>query len=121
LGALSEIRDGEIYKTKISLMKLNDIVSVIAPQAVLQLTRISPSKKLHERTINIEDTPSASFFHGYFRIILTIVTGQQFLRGSGWAKKSLLFSCISDSNEEWMIMAQHEIWISETKAKIGEI
>lgn len=120
--AFEDMKGGEIYVKKIPSMRITDIAAAVDPESAIDLVGIRPGEKLHEQMISPEDSPYTYEFQSYFKILPAI---------NNWSDDPLRigdgrlvapdFSYSSDSNTEWMNVADLERWIAANTEKIGQI
>jgi UDP-N-acetylglucosamine 4,6-dehydratase/5-epimerase len=120
--AVEGMQGGEIYVKKIPSMKVTDIAKSVAPDARLEFVGIRPGEKLHEQMIGSEDAPHCYEYAEHFTILPAI---------HGWSsdpyriksgkKVAEGFVYASDTNAEWMTVAELQAWIKANEQKIGSI
>jgi UDP-N-acetylglucosamine 4,6-dehydratase/5-epimerase len=120
--AFDDMQGGEIYVKKIPSMQITDIAAAVDPAASLDFVGIRPGEKLHEQMISAEDAPYTYEFPDYFKILPAI---------NNWSDDPLRigdgqlvapdFSYSSDTNPEWMNVADLRQWIASNVEKIGKI
>lgn len=120
--ALADMHGGEIYVRKIPSMKVVDVAKAVAPEAKHDIIGIRPGEKLHEQMIGSEDAPHTYEYADYFKILPAIhnwsVDPQRIKNGKKVAD-GFLYS--SDSNTDWMSIAQLQVWIEANRCKIGSL
>jgi FlaA1/EpsC-like NDP-sugar epimerase len=81
---------------------------------------IRPGEKLHEQMIGSEDALYTYEYSGYFKILPAIHNWCiDPLRIQGGRKVEEGFVYSSDTNTEWMSIAQLQAWIQANQSKIG--
>jgi FlaA1/EpsC-like NDP-sugar epimerase len=120
--AIDDMQGGEIYVKKIPSMKVTDIAKSTAPEAKLEFVGIRPGEKLHEQMIGFEDAPHCYEYADYFKILPAI---------HGWSSDPYRikdgkrvpdgFVYSSDTNSEWMTIAELRAWVAENQAHIGSL
>jgi UDP-N-acetylglucosamine 4,6-dehydratase len=120
--AFDDMQGGEIYVKKIPSMQITDIAAAVDPEASLDFVGIRPGEKLHEQMISAEDAPYTYEFPDYFKILPAINNwSDDPLRIGDGRLVAADFSYSSDSNTEWMNVADLEKWIAANAEKIGKI
>lgn len=120
--AFDDMEGGETYVKKIPSMNLTEIGHAVAPDATQKTVGIRPGEKLHEQMIGIEDAPFTYEYPEHYKILPAI---------NGWSESEERikdgtpvaddFVYASDSNDDWMSIAELQGWIAENKDKIGKI
>ena len=120
--AFEDMVGGEVYVKKIPSMKVTDVASVIAPDAIQEIVGIRPGEKLHEQMIGAEDSYFTYEYPEHFKILPQI---------NGWAddqkrikdgvKVPEGFVYASDNNPAWMSDVELRTWIDVNKESIGKI
>lgn len=112
--ALEDMQGGEIYVKQIPSMKVTEIASAIAPNAVQKIVGIRPGEKLHEQMIGLEDAPFTYKYDGYFKILPAIHDWcKDPFRIKEGVKVDEDFIYDSGSNSEWMSAGYLKTWIKE--------
>jgi FlaA1/EpsC-like NDP-sugar epimerase len=110
--AFEDMVGGEIYVRKIPSMGIMDIAQAVAPDRPTTVVGIRPGEKLHEQMIGPEDSLTTYEYDDYFKILPTINTWD---RHADSVKGGVLvpegFTYTSDSNSEWMSVAELEAWV----------
>ena len=118
--AFEDMIGGEIYVKKIPSMKISDVALAVAPTATQDIVGIRPGEKLHEQMIGPEDAPHTYEFADYFKVLPAInnwsVDPARIKDGS---LVSPDFTYCSNTNSEWMSVAELQKWIGEHHQKIG--
>ncbi|MEO9461762.1 MAG: UDP-N-acetylglucosamine 4,6-dehydratase (inverting) [Marinomonas sp.] len=118
--ALEDMIGGEIYVKKIPSMRVDDIASVVAPEAKQKIVGIRPGEKMHEQMIGVEDAPFTFEYDEHFKILPNIhdwnVSKERIKNGEPVAED---FVYSSDTNADWMKPAELEEWLAENSEKIG--
>ena len=115
--AFADMHGGEIYVKKIPSMNIMDIASAIAPDADTKIIGIRPGEKLHEQMVGIEDAPHTYEYDGYYKILPAIHGWSDDPTRIGDGKRVAAdFSYASDSNTEWMSVAELRKWITSNYA-----
>jgi len=120
--AFDDMVGGEIYVKKIPSMRVTEIASTVAPDAVQKIIGIRPGEKLHEQMIGEEDAPSTYEYEDHYKILPVI---------NGWADDPLRikdgksvtsgFTYNSATNEEWMTKQELQVWLKANQQKLGKI
>tara|TARA_B110000091_G_scaffold184419_1_gene203677 strand:- start:145 stop:1143 length:999 start_codon:yes stop_codon:yes gene_type:complete len=120
--AFDDMVGGEIYVKKIPSMKVTEVASTVAPDAVQKIIGIRPGEKLHEQMIGEEDAPSTYEYEDHYKILPVI---------NGWADDPLRikdgksvssgFTYNSATNEEWMTRQELQVWLKANQQKLGKI
>lgn len=120
--ALEDMQGGEIYVKKIPSMKVTDVASAVFPEAKQEIVGIRPGEKLHEQMIGSEDAMYTYEYPEHFKILPAIHDwSSDPFRIKDGVKVPEGFVYISDSNKEWMSVADLRVWIDKNRAKIGKI
>lgn len=120
--AFDDMVGGEIYVKKIPSIKVVDIATAIAPDAVQENVGIRPGEKLHEQMIGSEDAPHTYEYDAHFKILPAINDWSQDPgRINGGRKVEADFTYRSDNNTDWMSIDTLRIWIEENREKIGKV
>ena len=120
--AFDDMVGGEIYVKKIPSMKITEVASTVAPDAVQKITGIRPGEKLHEQMIGKEDAPSTYEYEDYYKILPVINGwGDDPLRIKDGKSVSSGFTYNSATNEEWMTREELQGWLKANQQKLGEI
>ena len=120
--AFDDMIGGEIYVKKIPSMKVTEIASTIAPDAVQKIIGIRPGEKLHEQMIGEEDAPSTYEYEDHYKILPVINGwGDDPLRIKDGKSVSSGFTYNSATNEEWMTREKLQVWLEANQKKLGKI
>jgi len=120
--AFEDMEGGEIYVKKIPSMKVVDLARAIAPEAKLEIIGIRPGEKLHEQMISAEDSFYTYEYTDYFKILPAIYEWSTCPHRIKDGKKVPDgFVYVSNTNTEWMSVAQLQAWIEANREKIGNI
>lgn len=118
--AFDDMEGGEIYVKKIPSMNICDIARAAGPGCEQKIIGIRPGEKLHEEMISSEDAPHTYEYDGYYKILPAIHSWD---RDSGRIKSGKAvpdgFSYRSDTNSEWMKIAELQSWIAANRFKLG--
>ncbi len=115
--AFADMHGGEIYVKKIPSMNIMDIARAVAPDADTKIIGIRPGEKLHEQMVGIEDAPHTYEYDGYYKILPAIHGWSDDPTRIGDGKRVASdFSYASDSNAEWMSVAELRKWITSNYA-----
>ncbi len=118
--AFSDMEGGEIYVKKIPSMKVTDIAAAVDPDARHDIVGIRPGEKLHEQMISPEDAHYTYEYPEHFKILPAIHSWHEdFKRIKDGNRVPEGFTYASDSNAEWMTVADLRDWISSRQGKIG--
>ena len=101
LGALNEMKGGEIYVPKIPSMKLVDLAMAIAPDCELEIVGIRPGEKVHEVMITEDDARTTLEYDTHY-IIYPVFHWWRHGNGNGGKKVPDNFRYSSDLNTEWL-------------------
>jgi UDP-N-acetylglucosamine 4,6-dehydratase (inverting) len=119
--ALQDMVGGEIYVHKIPSMNIVDIARAVAPEARHEVIGIRPGEKLHEQMIGAEDADHTYEYDKYFKIIPAIHNwSSDPVRIKDGRKVAPDYSYVSDTNPEWMGVAELQDWIFQNAHKIGK-
>jgi len=120
--AFDDMEGGEIYVKKIPSMKLIDVATAVSATARQDIIGVRPGEKLHEQMIGVEDAPFTYEYAEHFKILPQI---HEWSKDAHRIKDGKLvpenFTYSSDNNKEWMSIEQLRKWISDNKAKVGNI
>ncbi len=120
--AFDDMAGGEIYVKKIPSMKVTDVATAVAADAEQHVVGIRPGEKLHEEMISPEDSYHTYEYSDYFKILPAINNWSSDTGRIKDGKKVVDgFRYASDTNTEWMEIAELEQWIEDNKEKIGNI
>jgi UDP-N-acetylglucosamine 4,6-dehydratase len=120
--AFDDMVGGEIYVKKIPSMKVTEIASTVAPDAVQKIIGIRPGEKLHEQMIGEEDAPSTYEYEDHYKILPVINGwGDDPLRVKDGKSVSSGFTYNSATNEEWMTRQELQVWLKANQQKLGKI
>ncbi|MBX7059486.1 MAG: UDP-N-acetylglucosamine 4,6-dehydratase (inverting) [Leptospirales bacterium] len=110
--ALADMQGGEIYVRKIPSMTITQIAEAVRPGTATRVIGIRPGEKLHEQMIGIEDALTTFEYTNYFKILPAINQwNKDPMRIGKGALVSEGFTYRSDSNGDWMSVAQLREWI----------
>ncbi len=120
--AFADMVGGEVYVKKIPSMKVTDLATAVAPEAVQKVVGIRPGEKLHEQMIGPEDSYYTYEYDEHFKILPAIhnwdTTSERIKNG---VKVPEGFEYASNTNAEWMSIEQLRAWVAANEAKIGAI
>jgi UDP-N-acetylglucosamine 4,6-dehydratase/5-epimerase len=120
--AFDDMVGGEIYVKKIPSMKITDVATAVAPDAVQKIIGIRPGEKLHEQMIGEEDALSTYEYENHFKILPVINDWDDDpLRIKTGKKVSPDFIYNSATNEEWMTKDDLKVWLEANSDKLGKI
>ena len=118
--AFTDMQGGEIYVRKIPSMKVVDVARAVAPDASHNVVGVRPGEKLHEQMIGSEDALYTYEYEEDFKILPAIHDWSvDPNRIKGGKKVAEGFTYSSDTNTEWMSVAQLQAWIQANQSKIG--
>ncbi|ATX76595.1 UDP-N-acetylglucosamine 4,6-dehydratase (inverting) [Reinekea forsetii] len=119
--AFEDMIGGEIYVKKIPSMKVTEVASTVAPDAIQKIIGIRPGEKLHEQMIGEEDAPSTYEYDDHYKILPVI---------NGWGDDPLRikdgknvpsgFTYNSETNKEWMTRHELQVWLKANQQKLGK-
>lgn len=120
--AFEDMVGGEIYVKKIPSMKVVDIASSIAPDAVQNIVGIRPGEKLHEQMIGAEDAQYTYEYEHHYKILPAIHEWDKDTnRIKNGKKVDENFSYTSENNTDWMSNDTLRSWITKNQNKIGQL
>lgn len=120
--AFDDMVGGEIYVKKIPSMRMTDVATAVAPDARQEVVGIRPGEKLHEQMIGQEDALHTYEYPSYFKILPAIHQwSADPARINGGKKVPEDFVYSSDTNTEWMSVADLQAWIGQHQNRIGRI
>ena len=103
-------------------MKMTDLATAVAPEAVQKVVGIRPGEKLHEQMIGPEDAPHTYEYPEHYKILPAIHSWHEdFKRIKDGQRVPDGFTYASDSNTEWMDVPALQAWIAQHQDKIGRI
>ncbi|MAS82671.1 MAG: UDP-N-acetylglucosamine 4,6-dehydratase (inverting) [Legionellales bacterium] len=120
--AFSSMNGGEIFVKKIPSMNIIELAKAISETVELKIVGIRPGEKVHEQMISSEDAPHTYEFESYYKILPNIgewASHDEFRKDGKLVPKDFTYS--SDSNTEWMTVAELRSWIESNRANIGKI
>ena len=118
--ALEDMVGGEIYVKRIPSMRVIDIARAVAPEARHEIVGVRPGEKMHEQMIGVDDAPHTYAYSGYYKILPAIHNwSSDPERINDGTAVPPSFSYGSDTNPEWMTIAQLRAWLDEHRASIG--
>ena len=120
--AFDEMNGGEIFVKKIPSMNIMDIAEAVSQSAEKELVGIRPGEKLHEQMISLEDAAYTYEFDSYYKIIPSIgdwAKKSDFIEGGKLVPEGFVYS--SNTNAEWMSVAELRTWMDSNTDKIGQI
>jgi UDP-N-acetylglucosamine 4,6-dehydratase (inverting) len=116
--AIEDMQGGEIYVRKIPSMNIIDIARAAAPGIKHRIIGIRPGEKIHEQMIGLEDAPSTYEYDTYFKILPTLHNWSKDPARIGNGRKVADdFVYASDTNKEWMSVAELQSWIQSSQIK----
>jgi UDP-N-acetylglucosamine 4,6-dehydratase/5-epimerase len=118
--ALEDMQGGEIYVKKIPSMKVVDVAKAVAPEAALNVVGIRPGEKLHEQMIGAEDALYTYEYSDYFKILPAIhnwSVDPRRIKDGRKVEEGFVYA--SNTNKDWMSVAQLQAWIEANRSKIG--
>ena len=120
--AFDDMQGGEIYVKKIPSMKITDIARAVSSQAQQSIVGIRPGEKVHEQMIGAEDALYTYEYDDKFKILPAIHDwSRDPLRIKDGSQVTDNFIYASDTNPEWMSVAELRAWIEANRANIGLI
>ena len=120
--AFDDMVGGEIYVKKIPSMKVTEVASTVAPDAVQKIIGIRPGEKLHEQMIGEEDAPSTYEYEDHYKILPVINGwGDDALRVKDGKSVPSGFTYNSATNEEWMTRQELQVWLKDNQQKLEKI
>ncbi len=119
--AFDDMIGGEIFVKKIPSMKVTDIARAVAPNARHEIIGVRPGEKIHEQMIGQEDVPYTYEYPEHYKILPAIHGWSDDERRIGdGTKVGPDFVYRSDTNTDWMSVAQLQQWCEKNAAKIGK-
>jgi len=112
--AFDDMVGGEIYVKKIPSMNILDIAAAVSDSAKTKIIGVRPGEKLHEQMIGVEDAPFTFEYDGYYKILPMI---NDWFNSSDRIKDGIRvddnFSYVSNTNKEWMSVADLRVWLEK--------
>lgn len=120
--AFDDMIGGEIYVKKIPSMRVTDIATAVDPEAEQTIIGVRPGEKIHEQMIGSEDAPYTYEYPDYYKILPMIHEWDKDVARIGTGRKVPEdFTYSSESNSDWMTVAELRSWLDENAQKIGAI
>jgi UDP-N-acetylglucosamine 4,6-dehydratase (inverting) len=120
--AFEDMHGGEIYVKKIPSMKVTDIARAVSSKARQEIVGIRPGEKLHEQMISAEDAQFTYEYADNYKILPAIHNwGRDPERIKNGRRVADNFVYASDTNTEWMSIAELQTWIESNRTRIGQI
>jgi FlaA1/EpsC-like NDP-sugar epimerase len=120
--AFQDMLGGEIYVKKIPSMKIVDIANAVSSTANQKVIGIRPGEKIHEQMIGVEDAPNTFEYDDHYKILPVLHNwSSDPLRIKNGKRVSENFIYNSELNNQWMTVAELQLWIKENSIKIGQI
>ena len=114
--AFSDMMGGEIYVKKTPSINVLDIAEAIAPECKKVYVGIRPGEKLHEQMISSEDSRYTYEYGKYYKILPQINQwSEDPKRIKDGLKVPLDFVYSSESNDDWMSVAELRSWICKNQ------
>ena len=114
--AFSDMVGGEIYVKKTPSINVIDIAEAIAPKCKKVFVGIRPGEKLHEQMISSEDSRYTYEYETYYKILPQINKwSEDKKRIKDGLKVPLDFVYSSESNEDWISIAELRSWIGKNQ------
>jgi UDP-N-acetylglucosamine 4,6-dehydratase (inverting) len=118
--AFDNMHGGEIYVRKIPSMTILDVARAVAPQASHKIIGVRPGEKIHEQMIGVEDAPHTFEFASHYKILPAIHNwSSDPSRHAGGQRVAADFVYASDSNKEWMSVAELRRWIKAHRVELN--
>ena len=103
-------------------MKVTDIARFVAPGAKQEIIGIRPGEKLHEQMIGAEDSYYTYEYSKHYKILPQINSwARDPKRIKDGVKVPEGFTYSSDTNAEWMTVADLQAWMAANRDDIGKI
>ncbi len=106
LGCLEDMSGGELYVPKIPSMRITDLAEAVAPGCRHEVVGIRPGEKLHETLISEDDARHTVEYDGHYVIEPEFHWWTRSMRSEGGRPVEDAFRYTSDSNAEWLSVAQ---------------
>jgi UDP-N-acetylglucosamine 4,6-dehydratase/5-epimerase len=119
--AFEDTEGGEIYVKKAPSMKVTDIGHAVAPSVEQKIVGVRPGEKLHERMIGPEDSGYTYEYDGYYKIVPAIHASGNERRIKDGRRVADGFVYASDTNSQWMSVAELQAWIKLNPDALGRI
>jgi FlaA1/EpsC-like NDP-sugar epimerase len=120
--AFEDAQGGEIYVKKIPSMRITDIATAIAPQALQDVVGIRPGEKLHEQMIGAEDAAYTYEYPEHFKILPAIhnwSADPHRIKDGKTVAEGFVYA--SDSNPDWMSVEALRAWIAAHRDTLGHL
>ncbi len=102
IRCIEEMQGGEVFVPKIPSMKMVDLASAIAPDALIKYIGIRPGEKLHEVLISEDEARTTIETEDKY----IVQPAEAFWFGHQWASKGKSlpdgFNYTSENNQEWL-------------------
>ena len=120
--AFEDMVGGEIYVRRIPSMKVVDIARAVAPDARHEIVGVRPGEKLHEQMIGVDDAPHTYEYADYYKILPAIhdwSSDPDRINGGKLVPQDFVYG--SQTNPEWMTVAELQGWIERHRDVVGKI
>lgn len=117
LRAVSQMQGGEIFVPKIPSMRIVDLARAIAPNARIEEVGRRPGEKLHEILLTAEESRNTSDCGRYY--IVRPDSGSQPERTVAGRALPDGFAYASDTNTEWMSVAELRAFVAQYREDSG--
>jgi UDP-N-acetylglucosamine 4,6-dehydratase/5-epimerase len=120
--AFQDMMGGEVYVKKIPSMKITDVARAVSADARLEVVGIRPGEKLHEQMIGAEDAAYTYEYDQHFKILPAIHNWSADpgrIKDGRPVRDGFVYS--SDTNPDWMSIAQLQAWMERNSRKIGAL
>jgi UDP-N-acetylglucosamine 4,6-dehydratase len=115
LKCLSLMHGGEVFVPKIPSMNIMDLAACLAPGCEIEITGIRPGEKLHEVLVSSDESRQGKEFDDMF----VLQPAHPWWKQENWKGGKELpdgYRYASDTNTEWLSVAQLRTLIEQTDA-----
>jgi UDP-N-acetylglucosamine 4,6-dehydratase/5-epimerase len=113
ISCIEQMHGGEVFIPKIPSMNIMDLVATVAPECDVEFVGIRPGEKLHEAMISEDEARQSVELDDRY----VILPAHSWWSKNNWVQGQQLpdgFSYSSDSNDQWLTMAELQGMIDES-------
>lgn len=100
IGALSEMKGGEIFIPKLKSIKIEDLIKGIRPEIKIKISGVRPGEKLHEELISSSESTNALEYKNKYIIFNPILGNAHLHKNSKKVEEGFIYS--SDRNGKYL-------------------